>query len=626
MSEPLPPADWLYRADRQLARVEGLLLVVALFAMFLTAGVQLSLRKLNAGFGWADILVQQLVMCVAFLGAARATHERRHIAIDAATKWMTSRSAAALRAITGLGAAAITIILTRVAITYWLDELNADTELVGAVRLWWFSALIPIGLGCAAFHFCVGVWMDVSLSMGLSAAPDSTPPSWRILLGVLGIAAVGAATSFAAGWGAWAVSATGVALLAAAGMPLFAAIGAFTMLGYAGEEVELSTVPLWMAEVMTEPTLVALPFFTFSGYLMAESRAPHRLVSLARALVGWLPGGVAIVAVVACAFFTAFTGASGVTIIALGGLLFPILKSEGFPEKFSLGLLTSGGSLGLLFPPSLPVILYAIVAGIGHETLFAAALLPGLLLVLFMAAYSGFVATVSGNVERIPFRWTSLRNAFRDARWELPTPIFVITSIYAGWLTVSEAAAATVVAVIVVQCGIYRDLSLRRDIPNIAVKSAVLIGAILLILGVARAFTDHLTVLGVPDDVLTFVENNVSSKLGFLIALNIFLLLVGCVLDVFSAIIVVVPLLLPLAKAYDVDPLHLGVIFLTNLEIGYMTPPVGMNLFLSSFRFQRSLPTLYAASLPFILVLLAALLLITYVPQLSLVLVSGMPA
>lgn len=418
-----------------------------------------------------------------------------------------------------------------------------------------------------------------------------------------------------------------LAALAAVGLPLFVALGGLTMLGYVSLDSDIQNLVIEMSAVASAPALVAIPLFTFAGYLMADSGTPSRLVRVARATVGWMPGGIAVVAVVACAFFTAFTGASGVTIIALGGLLFPILQKEGFPEKFSLGLLTSGGSLGLLFPPSLPVILYAIVAGgngasVDIDRLFTASLLPGILLVLFMAAYSAFVALRSPEVKRIPFEVKELLGAIREARWELPLPVLILWGIYGGWLTVNEAAILTVLIALVVECALYRDLHFIRDVPRLAVKSVVLVGAILMILGVALGLTDFMVTAGIPDLILETIQANVSSRTGFLLALNLFLLVVGCLLDIFSAIIVVVPLIIPLANAYQVDPLHLGVIFLTNLEIGYLTPPVGMNLFLSAFRFQRPLLSLYRAAIPFITVLLLALAVITYVPELSLMLLS----
>ncbi len=413
-------------------------------------------------------------------------------------------------------------------------------------------------------------------------------------------------------------------LLAGAGIPLFAVLAGLTMLGYISSDTDLSTLIIEMNDVASAPALVAIPLFTFAGYIMAESGTPNRLVKVARSLVGWMPGGLAIVSVVACAFFTAFTGASGITIIALGGLLYPVLRKEGFPEKFSLGLLTSGGSLGLLFPPSLPVILYAIVAsgagggGVEVDKLFAAALVPGIVLILFMGIYSAFVGFRTPEIKRVPFSMPAVIEGFREAAWEIPLPIVILWGIYGGWLTVNEAATVTILFVVVVECFVYKDLSFVKDIPRIAIKSSVLVGAILLILGVALGLTNYLVIEEIPDMVLAFIQSNVDSKVGFLISLNIFLLIVGCLLDIFSAIIVVVPLIMPLAVAYEVNPYHLGVIFLTNLEIGYMTPPVGMNLFLSAFRFKKPLPTLYWASIPFIIVLLAALMVITYVPELSL--------
>ena len=291
---------------------------------------------------------------------------------------------------------------------------------------------------------------------------------------------------------------------------------------------------------------------------------------------------------------------------------------EGFRERFSLGLLTSGGSLGLLFAPSLPVILYAIVAGVDSDRLYAAALVPGLVLVLFMSLYAAFVSIRTPGVRRVPWRWPELRDAFTGAMWELPLPILVLLGIYGRWLTVNEAAVVTVLSAVTVNCFVYNDLSFTRDLPRIARKSAVLVGALLLILGVALGLTNYMILEEVPDVVLAAIQAHVDSRVAFLISLNLFLLVVGALLDIFSAIIVVVPLILPIARAYGVDPMHLGVIFLANLEIGYMTPPVGLNLFLSAFRFKRPLPQLYAASLPFIAVLLAALLVITYVPELSL--------
>jgi len=407
-----------------------------------------------------------------------------------------------------------------------------------------------------------------------------------------------------------------LALLAAlAGLPLFLVLGGLTVFGFIALDADPSLLFIEMARLATQETLVAVPIFTFAGYVLAESRAPERVVRVARALLGWLPGGIALVSVGACALFTAFTGASGVTIIALGGLLYPVLLDEGLPERFSLGLITSGGSLGLLFPPSLPVILYAVVAGVDYEALFRAALLPGLFLLAVLGVYAAWVAQRSG-ARRQGFDLRELAAASWAARWDLPIPLVVIAGIYGGVLLVDEAAVFTAIAVLLVNVLVHRDLR-PRDVLRVGADSAVLVGAILLIFGVALGLTNVLVLAFVPDLVLEWMQSLVSSRWTFLLGLNVFLLGVGCLLDVFSAIIVVVPLLLPLIEAYGVHPLHLGVIFLTNLEIGYMTPPVGMNLFLSAFRFEKPLPEIYWASLPFIALLLGALAVITFVPALS---------
>ncbi|MEM1023860.1 MAG: TRAP transporter large permease subunit [Myxococcota bacterium] len=408
----------------------------------------------------------------------------------------------------------------------------------------------------------------------------------------------------------------GLALVAAlAGLPLFLVIGGLTIVGFLVLDAEPALLFIEMARLSTQETLVAVPIFTFAGYVLAESKAPARVVRVARAALGWLPGGVAFVSVGACALFTAFTGASGVTIIALGGLLYPVLLDEGLPERFSLGLLTSGGSLGLLFPPSLPVILYAVVAGVNYEALFRAALLPGLLLLAVLGMYAAWVAARSG-ARRQPFSGTELLQAGASASWDLSIPGIVVAGIYGGVMLVDEAAVFTALAVVVVNVFIHRDLS-PRDVLRVGADSAVLVGAILLIFGVALGLTNVLVLAFVPDLILEWLQSVVSSRWAFLLGLNLFLLAVGCLLDVFSAIIVVVPLLLPLLEAYQVHPLHLGVVFLTNLEIGYVTPPVGMNLFLSAFRFEKPLPEVYRATLPFIALLLGALAVITFVPALS---------
>lgn len=411
--------------------------------------------------------------------------------------------------------------------------------------------------------------------------------------------------------------------LAILGAPLFTVIGAAALAAFWWVGIDTAAVIIELYRMASAPTLLAIPLFTFAGYLLAESGTPTRLVNLARACFGWLPGGLAVVALVTCAVFTAFTGASGITIIALGGLLYPVLIQETYPERFSLGLVTVSGSLGLLFAPSLPLILYGLVARTSVDQLFIAGLLPGILLVVMLSAYSIYRGKVS-TVPRTPFRARTLGRAAWDAAFEIPLPVIILGGIYGGYFTAAEAAAITAFYVLVVEVFVYRDLKLKADVPRIMRESMILVGGILVILGTALGFTNFLIDQQVPMRLLDLMRVYLHSKISFLIVLNVFLLIVGCLMDIFSAIIVVVPLITPIAREFGVDPVHLGIIFLTNLEIGYATPPVGINLFIASFRFEKPVVRLYLAALPFLAILLAALLVVTYVPDLSLVLVRMM--
>jgi tripartite ATP-independent transporter DctM subunit len=417
------------------------------------------------------------------------------------------------------------------------------------------------------------------------------------------------------------VGALALLLLALLGMPLFAVIGAAALLGFRAGEVDLSVVAIEFYRLAEMPTLLAIPLFTFAGYLLSESGAPARLVGLTRALLGWLPGGLALVALAACAFFTAFTGASGVTIVALGALLYPALRQAGYGERFSLGLVTTSGSLGLLFAPSLPLILYGIVAqqlGVGRpftlDELFLAGVLPGLLMVLLL---SGWSMWVNRGLPLTGFSPAEARAALWAARWELPLPIVVLGGIYGGVVAVSEAAAVTVVYVLVVEVLVHREIPLR-ELPRVMRESMLLVGGVLVILGVSLASTNYLIDAQVPARLFEAVRRYVDSPLTFLLLLNVFLLVLGMMLDIFAALVIVVPLLLPMAVGYGIDPVHLGIVFLANMQLGYFTPPVGMNLFIASLRFRKDVAELVRAAVPFFLILLVAVLVITYWPALSL--------
>ena len=412
-----------------------------------------------------------------------------------------------------------------------------------------------------------------------------------------------------------------IVLMALLGAPLFVVVLAAAMLGLLATGVDPAAVAISIYEITHQPLLVALPFFTFAGYLMAAARTSERLMALTQALFGWMPAGLAVVGFVACALFTALTGASGVTIVALGGLLLPMLVSSGYSERFSLGLVTTSGSLGLLLVPSVPLILYGVVAqqlGQGEpftiQQMFMAGLGPTLLMVVLLSCYA---TLVHAGAPRTPFNGRALVKALKASRWELPLPVIVLGGIYSGYFAISEAAAMTAVYIFVAEVLLYREIK-WRNLPGVIRESMVMVGSILLILGVALAFTNYLVDAEVPQRLFAFMQEHVSSKYTFLILLNIMLLALGAILDIFSALVIMVPLLLPVAVGYGIHPVHFGVIFLANLEIGYFTPPIGINLFISSYRFDRPMLDIYAACVPFLLVMLLALLLITYVPWFSL--------
>jgi len=420
--------------------------------------------------------------------------------------------------------------------------------------------------------------------------------------------------------------------LAFLGTPLFSIIGIIALVAFHSAGIDSSAVIVELYRLANAPTLIAIPLFTFAGYMLAESKTPSRLVALTQALFGWVPGGLAIVSLVSCAIFTAFTGASGVTIIALGGLLYPMLLREKYSEQFSIGLMTTSGSLGLLFPPSLPLILYSMVASnvrsvggavpdVTIDKLFVAGIIPGILLVVILSIFS-MRQGMRVKMPKTPLTWQNVSKALKAASWEIPLPFLILGGIYGGLFTATEAAAVTAFYVLVVEVFIYKDLKLFSDIPRIMQESMTLVGAILVILGCALGLTNYLIDEEVPMKLFALIQEFITSKALFLILLNIFLLIVGMMMDIFSAIIVVVPLIVPIATAYGINPVHLGIIFLTNLEIGYLTPPVGLNLFISSFRFEKPISAIVKATLPFIGILLLALIVITYVPELSLWLVE----
>lgn len=407
--------------------------------------------------------------------------------------------------------------------------------------------------------------------------------------------------------------------LAIFGAPLFAIIAASAMLGFQREEIDLMAMAIEILGIAGMPFLSAIPLFTFAGYLLSESDAPKRLVRLSGAILGWMPGGLALVALAACALFTAFTGASGVTIIALGAILYPALKQDRYPDSFNLGLVTTSGSLGLLFAPSLPLILYGVVAEVSIDNLFRAGILPGLLMLLMLSGYSLWIGRKNDQPLK-SFSFRELRGAIYESRWELPLPVVVLGGIYSGFFAVSEAAAVTALYVLIVEVVIQREIGLK-ELPLIMRDSMLLVGGILIILGVSLASTNYMIDAGVPQQILAYISEFVSSQATFLLLLLVFLLILGAILDIFSAIVLVVPLILPIAAQYDVNAIHLGIVFLAAMQLGYLTPPVGLNLFIASYRFDKPIMSVYMATFPFLIILMLSVIVITYWPELSLILV-----
>lgn len=587
------------RAGGAAVRVENALSISVLAAMTLVAIAEVAGHAvLGRGIPGSIPLVQHLTLVIAMLGAALAARNERLLALATAAL-LPERAKRPARVVTSAAAAAIAAVLAFVAIDLVHIERETGAEIGLGIPLWWAMLVIPFGFGLVALR-------------ALAGASDGR---WgRVAaLAVAAAVAAGAWLTGEAGPGWLVPGLAAIALLTVLGMPIFAAIGGAALLLFWKDGVPLASVPEETYRLAASPMLPAVPLFTLGGYLLAESGASRRLLRLFTALFGWMPGGLALATTALLAMFTPLTGASGVTILSMGGLLLPLLVRARYPERFSIGLVTVSGSIGLLLPPSLPVILYAVTANLSVADLFVAGLLPGALLIGIVAAW-GVRAGVAAGTDRTPFAPREALAAMWESKWELAMPVVVLAGYFGGYTTLVEAAALTVVWAIVTACFVHRELSLRRDVPRVFVECATLVGGFLIILGVALGLTNYLVLDDVPTRALGWVQAHVESPLVFLLALNLFLLIVGGLMDIYSAIFVVVPLVAPMASAYGIEPLHLAVIFLANLELGYLTPPMGENLFLSAYRFNQPLGALFRAVLPFWLLLLAGVLLITYVP------------
>ena len=502
----------------------------------------------------------------------------------------------------GAVAATISIFLGVASYQFVLTEREAGSILAYSVPVWVIQSAMPIGFGLVAVRLLYHAGENWKLR-ALTAA----------LTGLLTLLALRPPMSPAE-----AVTPALIGLLAATalGSPVFATLGGAALILFWGADLPIASIPLDHYRLVINPSLPTIPLFTLAGYFLAEGGASQRLVRVFQALFGQFRGGPAIVTALVCAFFTSFTGASGVTILALGGLLMPILLTAGYPPKSALGLLTGAGSLGLLFPPCLPLILYAIVAKISIEEMFLGGVVPGILMVA-LTAWWGMTQGPKTNANTQLFDWEEAKRAIWKAKWELLLPVVALAGLFGGIATPVEAAALTALYAWVIETFVYRDLKVFRDAPRVMTECGLLVGGVLLILGVALGFTNYLVDAQIAERAVEWVTGSIHSRWVFLLLLNLFLLVVGCLMDIFSAIVVVVPLIVPLGVAFGIDPIHLGIIFLANLELGYLTPPVGMNLFLASYRFSKPLSEVSRSIIPILLVLLAGVLFITYVPWLT---------
>tara|TARA_B100001287_G_scaffold82428_1_gene68677 strand:+ start:261 stop:1505 length:1245 start_codon:yes stop_codon:yes gene_type:complete len=406
-------------------------------------------------------------------------------------------------------------------------------------------------------------------------------------------------------------------ILCIIGTPLFSVIVASAMFGYASQEIDLMAIVIEIIGISDMPFLSAIPLFTLSGYLLSESNAPKRLVALTDVFLGWMPSGLAIVSILACALFTAFTGASGVTIIALGAILYPALKEDGYSDKFNLGLITTSGSLGLLFAPSLPLILYGVIAEVSIDNLFKAGILPGLMMIILLSFYS-FSVNAKNSKSGKPFNLKKALITLKECAWEIPLPFLVLGGIYSGFFAISEAAALTALYVFIVEVVILKEIKFI-DLPSLMRESMIMVGGILIVLAVSLASTNYMIDSGLPQKIFGLVSEVVDDQITFIVLLLLFLIILGAILDIFSAIVLVVPILLPIAEMYEINQIHLGIIFLSTMQLGYLTPPVGINLFIASYRFDRSIIDVYSSTIPFFLILLISVILIAFLPSLSIV-------
>ena len=606
-SQPLAPVTG-FRA--WLRTGENLLIVFTLAALVILPLAEILLRKVFHGsIPGVSAFVQHFTLIIGMLGGALAARDNRLLAMSALPTLLKGRWKLAAAMFSGAVATSVALFLTVAGWQFVMSEKESGNFLIGQLPIWWVQVITPFGFGLVTWRLLRNSsdnWTGRAMVFVLSGAlvwlcthppVEAVKLVWPFIFVLLAATALGA--------------------------PIFVTLGGAAMILFWGDDSPIASIPLDHYRLVTNPTLPTIPLFTLAGYLLAEGEASRRLIHVFQALFGSFRGGPAIVTVLVCAFFTSFTGASGVTILAMGGLLMPVMLAARYSERASLGLLTGSGALGLLFPPSLPLILFAIIAGskaqaagVTIQKMFLAGLLPGCLLVA-LTAWWGMRQGPKDVADRPKFNRTDAWRAIREAKWELLVPVVALTALFGGFATPVEAAAVTALYVFIVAVFIHGDLHLFDDIPRVLTECGLLVGGVLMILGVALGLTNYLVDAQIPTKAVEWVTGAIHSKIAFLLVLNVLLLLVGCFMDTYSAIVVVVPLLVPLGAAYGIDPLHLGIIFLANMELGLLMPTVGINIFLASYRFKKPVMEISRAVLPIQAVLLTGVLLITYIPALT---------
>tara|TARA_Y100000590_G_scaffold14828_3_gene17851 strand:+ start:19477 stop:21261 length:1785 start_codon:yes stop_codon:yes gene_type:complete len=551
----------------------------------------------------SPVLVQHLTLWIGFLGAMVAARRNRLLSLTSTPLFSSEKKIDWFKFM-----AKVTTIFIVMALAYGAWELvkvekEFPVDIAPFLSRWVAQLIMPIGFFVVAIYMVMNsyeTWRDrgilliggILLTMTVwyvTPLQESTLFMWVAIIAIL--------------------------LALVRGAPIFIGLGGLAILFFWRDWTPLSAIPAEAYRIVVSPTLPTIPLFTLAGYILAESNASERLVKLFRAAFGWIPGGTPVVLVLLCGFFTALTGGSGVTILALGGLLMPLLIKEGYSKLFSLGLITVAGSLGLLFPPSLPLIIYGVTAGVSVKAIFLAGIVPGLIRISMIGGWAVWQGKVQA-VKRHSLKWADIKSSLWEAKWEAVIPVFILFGIFGGFTTLVETAAMTAVYVIIIEVFVHKDLD-WSNMKTIILDCATLIGGVLIIMGVAMGLTSYLVDGQIPLHLLGWVKSTIQSKILFLLMLNIFLLAVGCMMDIFSAIIIVVPLITPLGAYFGIDPVHLAIIFIANLELGFLTPPVGINLFLSAYRFDEDMPTIYTSTLPFFTVMLVSVLAITYIPILS---------